>query len=185
MAPEKVREVLASALKAPELGSPSAPIKMVIFQDIKCGMCKSFFKNTFAQLKKDYVDSGKVKMEFREFPLGLAPFEVALAESAKCANEQSKYEPYLMTLYDNFKTLDLNKLGTYAKQSGLDKKAFETCVKSKKYAEQVKKDVALGEQLNVDGTPVFFIDGVEVPGAGPIEKYRAVIDQQLQIEGRG
>src|SRR3989338_7560389 len=72
-------------------GSASAPITIIEFSDFQCPFCGRFYDQTLSQIKKDYIDTGKVKLVFRDFPLSFHPNAQKASESAECAKEQGKY----------------------------------------------------------------------------------------------
>lgn len=78
----------------PALGRDSAPVTIVEFSDMQCPFCKRFFDDTFSQLKKDYIDTGKVRMTFRHYPLNFHKNAQKAAEATECANEQGKFWEY-------------------------------------------------------------------------------------------
>lgn len=75
----------------PALGKQNAPVTMIEFTDLECPFCRSFFTTTFPQIKRDYIDTGKVKFYFRHFPLDFHPLAKPFANAVECANEQGKF----------------------------------------------------------------------------------------------
>jgi protein-disulfide isomerase len=163
------------------LGNADAPVTMVIFGDYQCPFCKKAFDTAEAQVRVDYVATGKVKMVFRDYPLvDIHPYARPASEAAQCALPQGKYWEYHDALYQHqseLATLDYVKLAGDLK---LDTKAFKTCLDNGTYANEVEKDHEDGVALAVDGTPATFINGKLIPGAYPYATYKQVIDDALK-----
>src|SRR5262245_52788296 len=134
----------------PVLGSPDAKVLMIEFGDYQCPSCRMFWKEVEPRLKKDYIDTGKVKLVFRDFPLTkLHPEAMLAAMAVDCAGEQNKYWEYHDKVFREqynkgddiirFKAADLKK---WAKDSKLDPAKFDQCLDSEKYKNEVLKDKA-------------------------------------------
>jgi len=160
-------------------GSSSAPILLVMFQDLKCGMCKSSFNSLLPEIEKDYVDTGKVRLVLLDYPLGLRETESRFAQATRCAEEQGAYHQFISVLYNNMKDSSSEKLSTYASELKLDSDKFMQCLDSKKYRSQVEQEFNLGSKLGVNGTPTFFINGKRADGALSYEAMSALINDAL------
>lgn len=185
-------KVFVSYQDSPMRGNQNAPVTILEFSDFQCPFCGSFFSNTLPQLEQNYIDSGKVRLVFRDFPLqSIHPNAVPAALAAQCANEQGKFWQYHDTLFSNqpnWAGLDsANVTSTfkqYAVQLGLNSDNFNTCLDSAKFLKTLQKNFQDGASYNVSGTPTFFIgndkDGyVQVVGAQPYSVFEQTIDQQL------
>ncbi len=162
------------------LGGVDVPVTMVVFGDYQCPYCKQAFSTAEAQVRKDYVDTGKVKMVFRDYPLEFHPFAIPAAEAAECAHAQGKYWEYHDALYaaqDQLATIDYGKLAGDLK---LDTKTFKNCVDGHTYANEIELDRQAGIALGVTGTPATFINGKLIPGAYPYATYKAAIEAALK-----
>lgn len=162
------------------LGSADAPVTIVIFGDYECPYCKKAADTAEAQIRKEYVETGKVKLVFRDYPLEFHASARPAAEAAQCALPQGKYWEYHDALFarqSELATLDYVGL---AKSLGLDEKAFKSCVDSGTYTNEIEKDRQAGLALNVEGTPASFINGTLVSGAYPYEAYKSVIEAALK-----
>jgi protein-disulfide isomerase len=171
----------------PALGKKDAKITMVEFSDFQCPFCERFYKETFPQLKKDYIDTGKVKFTFRHLPLDIHPLAPKAAEASECANDQGKFWEYHDTLFNNFNTwsgLTLDtldpELQQYAADLGLNAEEFTSCLTSGKYTEKVTKDKTEGQNAGATGTPSFFINGKLLVGAMPYATFKTLLDQELK-----
>jgi len=103
----------------PVLGSSNAPVTMVEISDFQCPFCGKYARETFPQIKKEYVDTGKVKIIFKNFPLPMHPNAQKAAEAAECAADQGKFWEYKEKLFANQNNLSVEDLKKYAQESGL------------------------------------------------------------------
>lgn len=169
------------------LGNKNAKVTIIEFSDYQCPFCRTFWKDSFAQLKKDYIDTGKVKFIYRDYPLGFHPMAQPSAEAAECAGEQGKYWQYHDKLFgeqdkkgQGTVTYTANDLKSWASQIGLDSAKFNNCFDTGKYKEEVTKDMADGTTAGVSGTPSFFINGRSLVGAQPYASFKAIIEEELK-----
>lgn len=170
---------------AATMGKKSAKVVMVEFTDYQCPFCEQAFQQTFPQIKKDYVDSGKVFYVLRDMPLSFHPNAKPGALAARCAGEQNKYVEMHDTLFGKQsewvnETDVKDKFVGYAKDLGLNVGKFTSCYTDKKYEKDVDADIALAGKVGVTGTPTFFIDGKEVVGAQPVGVFTAALDEALK-----
>ena len=172
----------------PVLGSPNAKVLMIEFGDYQCPSCRMFWKEVEPRLKKEYIDTGKVKLVFRDFPIVQIHPEALLASMAvDCAGEQDKYWQYHDKVFREqynkgddlvrFKAADLKK---WATDTGLDQPKFDQCLDSEKYKSEVLKDKADGDAVSVQGTPTFFINGHVIGGAQAYPAFKNLIDSLLK-----
>jgi len=181
--------VRTSVAAAPVLGRADAPVTLVEFSDYQCPFCQRFFATTLLTLKKDYVDTGKVRYVFRDFPLEqLHPQARKAAEAAHCAGEHGKYWEMHDVLFQNQRALAPPQLGEHARSVGVDGAKFEACLASGRYATRVERGLADGAAVGVQGTPSFvvgktkpgdIVEGTPIRGAQPLETFRRIIDQTL------
>ena len=181
--------VRTSVADAPSLGRADAPVTLVEFSDFQCPFCGRFFATTLPALKKDYIDTGKLRYVFRDFPLDqLHPNARTAAVAAHCAGEQGKYWDMHDVLFQNQRALAPAQLAEYARTVGVAGAAFEQCVASGRYAPQIERGLTDGATAGVQGTPGFVIgrttaadtvEGTPIRGAQPVETFRRIIDQWL------
>ena len=169
-----------SADDDPSKGSKDAPVTMIEFSDFECPFCERFFIQTLPQIEKDYIQTGKVRMIYRDFPLNFHKNATKAAEAAECAEEQGKFWEYHDKLYENQNALGNVSLKQYAKDLGLNVADFTFCLDSGKKTQEVKKDVQDGISYGIQGTPTFFINGIKLVGAQPYENFKQVIEQELK-----
>lgn len=171
----------------PVLGKANAKVTIIEFGDYQCPVCRLFWREIEPRLKKEYVDTGKVKLVFRDFPIQqIHPESTIAAMAAQCAADQGKYWEYHDKIFREqdkgtddlvrFKAADLKK---WAADLRLDAAAFSECVDSGRYKDEVAKDFADGAAVGVQGTPTFFINGRVVAGAQPFPVFKKIIDEEL------
>ena len=172
-----------SADDDPVLGEKDAPVTIIEFSDFQCPFCERFYSQTLEQIKTNYIDTGKVKLIYRDFPLdSIHPMAQKAAEAAECADEQGKYWEYHDKLFQNqeeWVTTGISKLKEYAKGLSLDSSKFDKCLDDGKYEDEVAKDFQDGAQAGVQGTPSFFINGKQLSGAQPFAAFQQAIDAEL------
>ena len=142
------------------LGDEKAPCTIIEYASMTCPHCAAFHMNTFPELKKRYIDTGKVRFIFREFPLD----QLALAAFllARCAGPE-KYFPMIDTLFQLQKEWLVQKplapLLAIAKQAGMSEQAFNECLQDQKLIDGIEDVRQRAMKLNVQSTPSFFING--------------------------
>jgi protein-disulfide isomerase len=169
------------------LGKSNAPVTIIEFSDFQCPFCRTWWKANFEQLKKDYIDTGKVKFVYRDYPLAFHPMAEPSAQAAECAKEQNKYWEFHDKLFveqdklgQGTVTYTVNDLKKWASQIGLDSSKFNQCLDSGKFKSEIAKDVADATAAGVTGTPSFFINGRSIVGAQPYATFKAMIDAELK-----
>jgi len=166
-----------SADDDPSLGSENAPITIVEFSDFQCPYCARFEQDTFPELKSRYIDTGLVKIVFRDFPLtSIHQYAQKAAEASECADEQDKFWEYHDLLFSNQNALEVSSLKGYAFSIGLDTQQFDSCLDSGKYKDEVQKDMEDGISYGVTGTPAFFVNGKLLTGAQPFSEFERLIN---------
>lgn len=176
----------------PIIGNPDAPITIVEFSDFQCPFCARFHIQTLPSIMEEYIDQGKVKLVFRDFPIqSIHPNALPASIAAECAEEQGKFKEMHDILFE--KQNEWNKLETgdalssfsqYATNMGLKKESFDSCLNDGESLEEVRNDLTDGRNYGVSGTPGFFVGNdkigyVELKGAQPFESFKKVIDAQL------
>jgi protein-disulfide isomerase len=157
----------------PTLGAKDAPITMVEFGDFQCPFCRAS-ENSVKEVRAKYGD--KVRLVYMDFPLGIHPHAMDAANAARCAGEQDKFWQYHDADQAKLAPADLK---ASAAKLGLDAKKFDACFDKAKYEPQIHQDMAEGTKLGVTGTPTFFINGREISGAQPAQKFEDVIDDEM------
>ena len=154
------------------MGSESAPITVIEYASMTCPHCAHFSETTFPELKKRYIDTGKVRFIFREFPLDRLAFAGFLL--ARCV-PSDKYFPMIETLFaqqrDWVVQSPLQPMRAIAKQAGVSQEAFDACLEDHKLIEGIEKVRSqAADKFGVNSTPTFFVNGKRLPGALSIEE---------------
>jgi len=178
--------------ESPSLGSADAPIVVVEFTDFQCPYCKRFVETSFPSLKRDYVDTGKVRWVARDLPLSFHPNARKAAQAAHCAGEQGRYWEMRDTLFRNNRSLGPEQLAQYAAPAGIDPGPFADCLASERYLERIDRDAQLAQSIRVTGTPTFVIgkpeglklSGKRVVGAQGPTKFSAEFERLLENKDR-
>jgi protein-disulfide isomerase len=123
---------------------------------------------------------GRVRLVFKDLPLPSHPAARGAHEAARCAGAAGKYWAYHDRLFEEQGRFAPADLVRYAVELGLDRAEFERCFESRRYAAQIDADIAQARALGVTGTPTFFVNGIPLVGAHPVETFREVIEQALR-----
>jgi len=164
-------------------GSDKAKVTIVEFCDFQCPFCDRYFKETYPEIVKKYVDTGKVKYVFRNFPLPMHADAAGAANAAECVRDQGgdkMFFQYHDTLFTNQSDLSVPKLKEYASTLSIDQQKFAACVDGNTNADKVTKDFTEGGKYGVQGTPMFFINGMPLSGAQPLAKFETAIADALK-----
>ena len=169
------------------LGSEDAPVTIIEFSDYQCSYCQRFWAQTLPEIKEEYIDTGKVKFVYRDFPLGFHANAQKAAESTECANDQEKFWEMHDKVFGGMSEWSgrdvANITKRYASELGLDEAEFASCLDSGKYTEEVQKDMQDGAKAGVTGTPAFFVNGIFVGGAQSFAAFKQIIDSELADNG--
>jgi protein-disulfide isomerase len=155
----------------PALGSAAAKIAIVEFSDYQCPFCRKFFLDTFFQIKRDFIDTGKVRFVYFDFPLTFHPHAEGAAVAARCAGQQNHYWDMHDRLFSNQFRLGEQFYRDQAAALGLDAAAFSKCLDDPAHDAKIRASIALGEKLGVAGTPAFFIGNL---AGGTVKNLRLV-----------
>lgn len=164
------------AAEGPSRGPAGAPITIVEFSDYECPYC-SKAEAVVSQVLETYGD--KVRLVYRDFPLPGHPAAQKAAEAAHCAGDQGKFWDMHGKLFANQRALAPEALKGYAKDLALDAAKFAACLESGEKAAAVAAHKKAGDEAGVSGTPAFFVNGVQLSGAQPFERFKEVIDAEL------
>ena len=175
---------------SPILGSPDAAITLVEFGDYQCHYCNVFFHSTESQIIAKYVDTGKVKMIFKDYNI-IGPDSINASHGAHCASDQGLFWEYHDILYSNW-TGENNgwasseNLVVYAQEiEGLDLDRWSACMEDGKHSQKILASNRDAKTLELTGTPAFFVLGpagtppLQLFGAHPFETFEMVIEERL------
>ena len=160
-------------------GKADAPITLIEFSDFECPYCRRA-QSTLQAVEKLYGD--KVRFVFRHYPLPFHPQAPKASEASQCAADQNKFWPYHDALFTDGASLSLADLKKLAGTLGLDQAKFDQCLDSDQHKGRIAEDSAVGRDLGVTGTPTFFVNGVRLVGAIPLEEFQKTIDRELKAK---
>jgi len=162
------------------LGPADAPITIVEFSDYECPFCRRWHAEVYEQLLAAYP--GKIKLVYRNLPLtSIHPDALAAAEAAMCAGEQDVYWKYHDKLFSG-ESLGNSVYLQYAQDLGLNMTTFKSCLSDHKYQKAIEADSDFAINLGIRSTPTFFINGLAMVGAQPLDVFKQVIDKELAGE---
>jgi protein-disulfide isomerase len=170
------RYTVPTSADDPVRGNAAAPVTIVEFSDYQCPFCARV-NPTLAKVRETYGD--RVKIVFKDFPLGNHPQAPKAAEAARCAGDQSKYWEMHDAMFANQRALEVPALKQTARAIGLDGAVFDQCLDSGKWAAAVRSGTELGEKMGVNSTPTLYVNGRALIGAMPFENFKAIIDEEL------
>lgn len=162
-------------------GQPNAPVTVVEYSDFQCPFCGQFARSQEVAFDTKYVESGKVKYIFHDFPLKQHPNAVPAALAARCAGDQQAFWTMHDMLFANQSQWEniaqtQQQFTTYAQQLKLDAGAFQQCLTSDKYASAISKAQQEGLQIQIPGTPTFVLNGKQYDAS----QITGAIDAALQ-----
>jgi protein-disulfide isomerase len=160
----------------PVRGPETAPVTIIQFAEFQCPYCGKA-SAAVEQVFKEY--DGKVKMVFRDFPLGFHDRAIPAAVAANCAGQQGKYWEMHNQLMSNQRALEDADLEAAARTVEVDINKWQACRKDPAQEAEVRKDLEDGQAAGVSGTPAFFINGIMLSGAQPFSEFKAIIDREL------
>ena len=178
----------AGPLEDIALGDPDAPNVIVEYASMTCSHCANFYTNVFPEVKKKYIDTGKARFVFREFPLDQLAAQASML--ARCAGND-RFHPMIEGLFETQETWVVpgedgkEKLLLIAKQAGFSQESFEKCVTDKELFDKlvaVRKKAH--EEYGVDATPSFFVNGKRLPGIS-IEHFDSAIEGPAETPPSG
>ena len=173
------------ALPEMSMGNDKASVTVIEYASMTCPHCAHFQETTFPEFKKRYIDTGKVRYIFREFPLDT--LAAAAFMLARCAGEKdsTRYFAMVDTMFRQQRTWAVEKpippLLAIAKQAGFTEQSFNACLANQKMLDGIEsiRQRAV-DKYKVQSTPTFFINGVAYPGALEIDEFSKLIDAQLK-----
>ena len=169
------------------LGRTDAPLTMVEFTDYQCPYCRAFQAQTFAALKKNYIDTGKLRFIVRDLPLQFHSAARPAAEAAHCAAEQGKFWEMHHALLTGSEPLPDGGIDQRATAVGLDLNRLHACMSAARYESAIARNAATADAIGIHGTPAFVIggashgvlEGVLVEGALPYEGFDGALKAML------
>ena len=178
---QTVRFVDRSQTDGSAVGDPEAPVVMYEYSDYVCPFCRRHWQETLPQLKEQYVETGDLRVVYKDFPVVGGD---RAAEASRCAEEQGEFWAYHDLLYSR-QELDRAQWGEvdihldYAEYLGLDTAELESCFEERRYQASVQAEAEEAVEAGGSGTPFFVIGDETIGGAHPFEVFVEVIESQL------
>ena len=174
-------------------GQANAPVTLIEYSDFTCGYCVKFFQQTWPRIQARYVNTGKVRFIYRDFPRGDQGSGVDAAMAARCSGAQGQYWAMHDRLFAEGGQLGKPVYLRHAAALSLDQPAFERCVNEGRYTKAIFEDRQEANQWGFHGTPGFILvrtaseptdkePAVAIPGAFPFEMFAEEIDRLLAGE---
>lgn len=173
------------------IGSPNAKVEIIEYADFKCPTCNKFHQNAGKEIRQKYVDSGKVKIVFRNLPF-IAPDSRVAAEGAYCANAQNKFVDYHDLLFNHInneyyskgrisegeeqEVFSKNNLAKMVKTIGIDDVKFSSCLSSGTFSAAVQSDLDQSRKDEATGTPTFVVANQKIVGAQSFSFFEKLIN---------
>lgn len=181
VAPTQEELAEAGPLEERTLGRPGAPVTVIEYASLGCPICADFHKTVFPRFKAAFIDTGKVRYIYREFPIGASP--AAAAQAVRCADPK-----HYFSLNDQFmarrgqwnaRNPDNDLLYKIVKDTGLSRAAFDSCMANQEIQEGVNWVKLRGRKLGVKGTPTFFINNDKIRGVLTYDEMKTIVDKHL------
>ena len=175
-------------LKGFVMGRPDAALTMIEFTDLQCPFCRQYALTTFEEIRKNWIDTGKLRYISRDFPLDFHPQAMPAARAARCAGEQGKFWELRFGLMRNANLLSSDYISRAASEMKLDTKAFAACTASPRFDAEIQAEMQEGARIGITGTPAFVIgrtaaavvEGPLIIGAAPYAQFDAKLKQVLE-----
>jgi protein-disulfide isomerase len=186
MAQNAISDLVAKPVSLPDmaLGPVKAPVTITEYASMSCPHCAAFGENVFPMLRSKYIDTGKVRFVFREFPLDIKAAGASMLARCIANNDAGKYFGAVASLFQQQERLmadTVSTLNMIGKQAGMDDKAIEVCAKDQVLLDKLAADQKFAyEVLKVDSTPTFFINGEMLKGSMPFEDLEKKIKSLLK-----
>ncbi|MFH1533972.1 MAG: DsbA family protein [Nitrospirota bacterium] len=170
------------------IGDEDAPVTIVEFSDYQCPYCSKFYYDAYPELKEKYVETGKVKIVFRDLPLSFHEGAYPAALAAECVREQAGDEGYFEMhnkLFENQDVLSEDaqsvaiSLEGFARDVGIDADQYNECVKNDTYKNDIIGDSSDAQTVGITGTPSFVVNGNVLVGAQPFDTFAQIIEEEL------
>jgi protein-disulfide isomerase len=162
------------------MGKPNAPVTVIEYASLTCPHCANFQRNVFPRVKKEFIDTGKVRFVVREFPIGHTSGTAAIIN--RCAPEDKYFALFnaFLLRQPEWVSLEIRPDAIYAvaKSSGMSRETFDKCLTNQSIIDALTGVKQRGRQFGVKGTPTFFINGQKAQGEVTFDQIKAMIEQQ-------
>ncbi len=175
-------------------GQADAPVTMIEYSDFTCGYCLKFFKETWPKIQARYVETGKLRFLYKDYPRADQGPGLTAALAARCSGDQGKYWPMHDRLFAADGRLDADSYTQHAKAIGLDQSQFRQCLRDAPYVQAIFQDRQEANAWGFRGTPGFVLmrttqqpttkdPAIAIPGAFPFEAFEEEIEKLLSPPG--
>jgi protein-disulfide isomerase len=188
--PARAQSALAAQVAKPvtlpdiAIGSPKAPVTITEYASMSCPHCAAWGENVFPMLRSRYIDTGKVRFVFREFPLDLKAAGASMLARCIAKGDSEKYLAVVETMYKQLDTLIARTTQTLiliGKLNGMSEEEVKACATDPAMLDKLKADGQYAlTTLKVDSTPTFFVNGQVLKGAMSFEELEAIIKPMLK-----
>jgi protein-disulfide isomerase len=173
------------------LGSPTAPIEVIEYADFECGVCGHFATLTEPDVRSRYVNTGRIRYRFLDFPLPMHRNTMDAHLAAACANDQGKFwemHDQIFAYQDRWNgeatTRPRGPLAEVAKSVGLDMTKYDACMEAETHRPRIEASAREAERQGIGQTPTFIIGGQVVPGSLPFDRFKVLLDDALAQAAR-
>lgn len=186
VAQSELAAAVAKPVSLPDIaiGSPKAPVTITEYASMSCSHCAAFGENVFPMLRSQYIDTGKVRFVFREFPLDVAAAAASMLARCIAKNDSEKYFSAIETLFklqDRLVAQTKQTLNFVGKLNGMSEQDVVTCERDQAMLDKLAADQRYAhETLKVDSTPTFFLNGERLKGSMSFEELEERIKPLLK-----
>jgi protein-disulfide isomerase len=161
-------------------GAEEAPVTVIEFSDFGCPFCAMFAQGTYPELRREFIETGRVRWVFVPFVMGTFPDGAEAARTGECAAEQGRFREMKMRIYAGQREWKSTRnaasvFGSYAKELGLDEGRFASCYREDRLGERTRTNNRAANAVGIRATPSFLINGRLVEGALPPEQFRMIL----------
>jgi len=160
-------------------GNKNASVLIIEWSDFECPLCNRFYSDTYGKIKKNYIDTGKVKFVFKSYPLSYHKNAKLAAEFSECAGMQGKFYEMHNLLFDKGLAGNSDILD-YANELSLDFVKFKKCIDEGRMLPEIKRDMDEGIEAGLKGTPFFLVNGRVIKGTIPYSDFEKIIKKELK-----
>ena len=170
------------AMAEKSIGRADAPVTIIEYASLTCSHCAAFHTDTLPHIKKNYIDTGKVRLVYNDFPLG--SLAMAAAMVARCSGEKNFF-PMIDALFASQRTwatgdAPIEAIGGIARLIGMSEDDVADCLDDQNIFDAIKNRADhAGKSLGISSTPTFFVEGTKVPGNLPYKDFQKILDKAL------
>jgi protein-disulfide isomerase len=188
---ERPARATLEVVDGPALGAADAPVVLVEFTDLQCPFCRRHHEQTWPRIRREFVDTGRVRYFARDLPLGFHEQAEPAALALRCAAEQGRYWEYRDAVFDRQARLEDALYRMLAAELSLDLGRFDECLATRRHAAAIAADAQAAAAAGLTGTPAFVIgrivngriDGEVLTGAQPFSTFSARLEAALAAAG--